>query len=498
LSLTPPSFTTDGRPSRAARAVAALLAAALAFPPSVPLSLRAEEPPAEADAPELGADPVALDAAEPPVEPAPGEPAPALPTPKWLSRAQAEYEAGVKALEAGRHDDAEDRFKAALRQLSHKNDDLTFLSLKDELGALFADLHEQLLRKAEAAAQGLEVSEQELAAAPTAEVPPGAQAAPHTIPLDPDNPLVRKYVGLYTGHRRKNMEQALARLAVHRDMILRQLQEAGLPRELLYLPIAESEVKNTATSRAGAVGLWQIMPGTGRRSGLKVNYWLDERRDPEKSTRAALKYLKDLHAWFDDWHLALAAYNRGEYGIERDMSFSRSPDFEALARRGALPGETQHYVPKFMACVIIAENAETYGFRPEPSAPIVVDEVTVSKPLDLKVAADCAGTTEEVLKELNPALRLWCTPKNEPLFALRIPAGAKDRFVAALARVKEWTPSRGEIKYRVKKGDMLGNIARRYKTTVTAIQRANDIRDPRTIRPGRTLIIRPGSRYKGD
>jgi membrane-bound lytic murein transglycosylase D len=205
-----------------------------------------------------------------------------------------------------------------------------------------------------------------------------------------------------------------------------------------------------------------------------------------------------LHDWFDDWHLALAAYNRGEYGIERDMKFTRSVDFTNLAKRRALPNETEHYVPKFMACVILGENAASYGYQVEELRLPKTDSVRLEKPLDLKVAADCADSTEKVLQELNPTLRLWCTPKNVDSFELRIPAGTKEKFLAALAKVKDWTPSSGEVKYRVKKGDVLGNIARRYKTTVKSIQRDNRIRDPRFLRPGQTLIIRPGSRYQGD
>lgn len=418
--------------------------------------------------------------------------------PKWLVQAEQRYDEGVKALEANDPDLAGKKFKAALKILSQKPGVAEAAGLKDEIGALFAKLEENFLEeKTPPGAPGMQVSEQELEQAPPA-VTPDVPAKALTIPVDPEHPLVKKYIAIYTGSRRREMESALERLSVYRDMFSKQLQDAGLPRELIYLPVVESECKNTATSRAGAVGLWQIMSATGRRYGLKINYWIDERRDPEKATRAAVRYLKELHDWFDDWHLALAAYNRGEYGIERDMKFTRSVDFSNLSKRRALPDETEQYVPKFMACVILGENATSYGYNVETRRAPETDVVKLDKPLDLKVAADCAGSTENELQELNPTLRLWCTPKTADSFELRIPAGTKEKFQTALARVKDWTPSSGEVKYRVKKGDVLGNIAKRYKTTVKALQRDNRIRDPRFLRPGQTLVIRPGRRYQGN
>ncbi len=316
--------------------------------------------------------------------------------------------------------------------------------------------------------------------------------------MDPEDPLVKKYIAIFTGPRKKEMEEALSRLTIYRPMILKHLKEMNLPRELLYLPVIESGVKNTATSRAGAVGLWQFMSSTGRGYGLKINYWLDERRDPEKSTAAGLRCLKDLHEWFDDWHLALAGYNRGVYGVERDMKFSRSPDFNKLAERKALPGETEHYVPKYMACVLIADDPAAYGLTVRELAPPAVDEVTLEKPLDLRVAAEAAGVPEAVLQELNPTVRMWCTPKNEPNFPFRIPAGTRERFVMTLSRVKDWTPFSGEVKYKVKKGDMLSRIAQRYKTSAREVQRLNRIKNPQFLRPGQVLIIRPGKGFRGN
>lgn len=328
-----------------------------------------------------------------------------------------------------------------------------------------------------------------------------AAGAPHSyqFTLPPDDPLVQKYVALYTGPLKERTQAALDRMALHQEMILKTLRAEGLPDELLFLPIVESEYQPFAVSRAGAVGMWQFMPTTARYAGLKVNYWIDERRDPVKSTKAALKVLKSLFEWFDDWSLALAAYNRGMYGIQRDLEFTRSADFNALSKRQGIPKETEHYVPKMMAISLIAQDFKAHGLRtPDPRRRPVPDDVILEKPLDLKVAAAAAKTTEDVIRELNPSVRLWCTPQNESQFVFRVPAGTKDRFLAALSEVKDWTPSPGMVKYKVQKGDVLGRVAQRYRTTAAAIQRDNKLTNPNRVRPGQVLVIRPGRGFKGD
>lgn len=330
---------------------------------------------------------------------------------------------------------------------------------------------------------------------------PDAAGAPHSyqFTLPPDDPLVQKYVALYKGPLKERTQAALDRMALHQDMILKTLRAEGLPEELLYLPIVESEYQPFAVSRAGAVGMWQFMPTTARYAGLKVNYWIDERRDPVKSTKAALKVLKSLFEWFDDWSLALAAYNRGMYGIQRDLEFTRSADFNALSKRQGIPKETEHYVPKMMAVSLIAQDFKAHGLRPpDPRRRPIPDEVILEKPLDLKVAAAAAKTTEDIIRELNPSVRLWCTPQNETQFVFRVPAGTKDRFLEALAQVKDWTPSPGMVKYKVQKGDVLGRVAQRYRTTAAAIQRDNKLTNPNRVRPGQVLVIRPGRGFKGD
>lgn len=327
-----------------------------------------------------------------------------------------------------------------------------------------------------------------------------AGGAPHspgdnTIRLDTDNELVKKYLKLYTeGRPKESIRKALERSGRYRPMIDTVLAEYDLPPELVYLPIVESLYNVNDCSRAGALGLWQIMPARARALGLKINYWIDERKDPEKSTRAAARYLKQLYGMFDDWHLALAAYNRGEYGLIRDLKFSNATNIGEMKERNAVPRETQFYVPQFIVCTMIGKDPRQYGFDVTPEQAASSELVPVDKVVDLKVAAKCAGIGVDELRALNPALRAWCTPHNYPGFELRIPAGKKEEFLAALSAEKELNPSPGFVKYRVVKGDYLGRIAKKFSTSVTAIRADNNL-TKKPLQIGQVLVVRPGRKY---
>lgn len=415
-----------------------------------------------------------------------------------IEKAEALYVKGAKKFQEG-------DYKKAKRDIQKSFKILSSLMVEEGLvGTLGSDVEALIgkIKNAEigmmtstGAVSALDVSPEELAEAKPLGAKPDGNGR-YTIRIDPENALTQRYLALYTKSKRRPLVlQALERSGRYRDMILRELQKAGLPKELLWLVMVESEFKAKGLSRVGAGGLWQLMPATGRKLGLKVNYWIDERYDPEKATRAALQYLKELYHLFDDWHLALAAYNRGEHGIGRDLAFSKSVEFDQLSMRSALPKETEDFVPKFMACVLMGDNPGDYDFDPKYENPEPYETVILDKPLDLKIAAECAGVYEEKIRELNPAIAAWCTPINYPEFELRIPRGTKEKFLEKLATVKDWNPTRGFVRYKVRSGDILGVIARRHQTTVQAIMKDNKIKNVRMLRPGQVLNIRPGKGY---
>ncbi|MFC1546709.1 transglycosylase SLT domain-containing protein [bacterium] len=320
---------------------------------------------------------------------------------------------------------------------------------------------------------------------------------PFYISISTNNALVLKHIRIHTkGSAKKSFSTGLTRFFYYKPFIEKFLLDNNMPQELVYLPLVESLYNTNAKSRAGAVGLWQLMRNTGKHYGIKVNYWIDERRDPLKSTIAALKYLKYLHELFDDWELALAAYNRGHYGIKRDIRFSKATDYTTLQKLRAIPSETENFVPKFVAYKFMADNYKQYGFKPKIlKTHYKYDNIALTRPLDLKIAAKCAETSLKEIRLLNPQLQAWCTPPNHKNFLFKLPHGKKEIFKQNLAKVKNHNPSRGYIKYKVRRGDCLGTISKKFNTTVKRIKIDNKIKNSNKIRTGKRLIIRPGRKY---
>jgi membrane-bound lytic murein transglycosylase D len=313
-----------------------------------------------------------------------------------------------------------------------------------------------------------------------------------------DNELVEKYISIYSnGKPKERVQSALERSGAYRRIVLKNLKDFNLPEELFYLPVIESLYNINAVSKAGAVGMWQIMAHRGRALGLKINYWIDERKDPEKSTQAACLYLKQLYIMLNDWHLVLAAYNRGEYGLVRDMKFSNAANISEMVSRKAVPKETQNYVPQFIAAATIGKNLKKYGFDDLNFDQVLqYDKYITNVVIDLKIIAQCAETTVEEIKKLNPALNAWCTPHGYSNFEVKIPYGSKTKFLENLKLVKDLNPSPGFIKHRVAKGDYLDKIAKTYKTTIKEIYANNpNLASRKTLRVGEIVIIRPGKGY---
>jgi membrane-bound lytic murein transglycosylase D len=305
------------------------------------------------------------------------------------------------------------------------------------------------------------------------------------------NSHVDRALDLFKGREKKFFLNSYRRSGKYRPDIVRALKEAGLPEELSWLPLIESGFKVKAFSRSRALGLWQFVASTGYKFGLKRDRWVDERMDPAKSTQAAISYLKELHRIFGDWTTALAAYNCGEGRVLRcirDQKLNYLDNFWDLYER--LPKETAFYVPKFLAVLHILKDPEAHGFTlPPVDGKIETKSVTIDKQAHLKTIASHTGVPYQLLKEINPSLRYSVTP-DKP-FSLKMPEGKGEVLLAKLEDIPEWRPS--SVVHRVRRGESLSVIARRYGTSVSSIMRLNGLRSSHFIRAGWKLKI-PTSR----
>jgi membrane-bound lytic murein transglycosylase D len=391
--------------------------------------------------------------------------------------ASTSYKKAVTAFSEGNLEKSKKHFSKFMDKLSKIDIDPTFYAF------LFEDIDELLAKLKKLYSSNYDISRKQ----------------DYSIPMTiADDSLIKKYIEIYTsGKAKEHIKTALEKSGAYKEMILKTLEKFDLPLELFYLPVVESLYNLNTVSHAGAVGLWQIMPHRGRALGLKINYWIDERRDPEKSTKAACVYLKQLYLMLNDWHLVLAAYNRGEYGLIRDMKFSNASDISELVSRNAVPKETQNYVPQFIAATTIGSNLEKYGFiNLQYKSPQNYDVYKTDKVIDLKIVAQCANTTAEEIKKLNPALNAWCTPHGYSNFELKIPYGSKELFIKNIKQVKDLNPSPGFIKHKVKKGECIEKIAEKYKTTFKEIYKDNhSLSKQKYLREGQIITIRPGRKY---
>lgn len=312
-----------------------------------------------------------------------------------------------------------------------------------------------------------------------------------SIPLE-ENKEVLKEIACFQGKEKSYFLEAYRRSGLYRGLIVEELRKEGLPDELSWLPMIESFFKVRALSRARALGMWQFISSTGYRFGLKRDRYIDERMDPVKSTRAAIQYLNELHAFFGDWLTALAGYNCGEIRVQnviRSQRINYLDNFWDLFRQ--LPFETARYVPRFIATLLIIKNPEKYGFvLPPPDPPLTFDTVTVDKPFKLAALAPALGTTAAELLTLNPELRHDSTPSYE--YSLRVPAGQGEKALLAAAGLAKWIPPEAQYTWHtVRKGETLSTIAARNRTSVSAIVRLNNLRSKHYLRIGQRLKI-PG------
>jgi membrane-bound lytic murein transglycosylase D len=303
------------------------------------------------------------------------------------------------------------------------------------------------------------------------------------------NDKVESFINYFQNVHRKAFASWLERSGRYIPMMKVVLKEHGLPEDLVYMALIESGFNPKAYSRRRASGPWQFIIRTGKRYGLDNNWWIDERRDPEKSTIAAAQHLKDLYDQFSSWYLAAAGYNAGAGKISRAIQRYRTEDFWELTKHKYLKRETRHYVPKMIAAALIAKEPEKYGFDDiEYEEPIRYDKVTVPDATDLMVIARCSETDYDTIKSLNPELKTWCTPPDFPDYEVKIPAGKKEIFLQNFAKL----PPEERITYRqhqVRPGETLSQIARRYGVKSEPLMDLNNIKSSKQLRAGSYLMI---------
>ncbi len=311
------------------------------------------------------------------------------------------------------------------------------------------------------------------------------------------NNEVLSFLNYYSNTIKDKFQTGIRRSGAYTDMMKQIFREEGIPENLVYVAHVESSFKPFAYSRAKAKGIWQFIASTGRKYGLRIDWWIDERSDPEKAARAAAAYLKDLYAMFGDWNLALAAYNAGEGKIQRALNRTGCKDFWCIAKTRYIRRETKNYIPAIHAAILIANEPQKYGFIKNYDEPLQYDKVEIDSPTDLRVIAKCSETTAEEIKKLNPALYRMQTPPGYPAFTVSIPSGKKDIFETNFARV----PREDRILYvrhLIRRGETLSTIARKYGTSVSAIQKANNMGRRTLIREKSYLIIPGSSSYSTD
>lgn len=317
------------------------------------------------------------------------------------------------------------------------------------------------------------------------------------VPLEM-NERVIAWMDYFSGSGARHFNKYLQRSGKYVPMMRAILKKHGLPQDLVYIALIESGFNNHAQSHASAVGSWQFIRSTGKIYGLRIDSWVDERRDPVKSTHAAAQYLKKMYGDYGHWYLAMAGYNAGEGRVNRAIADSGSKDFwvHADPSKKYLKPETCDYVPKYIAATIMAKMPEKFGFgRIEYDKLLDYDIVVINSQTDLEVAGKCAGVSRSTLEILNPELRLGATPPGVRNYGLKVPKGRKERFMVAYAKV----PKDERIKlvtHKVKHRETLAKVARQYGVSTRALAQANGISRKSRLHAGTELVIPIGAAYR--
>lgn len=451
--------------------------------------------------------PVAVAPAPPPplvVAPAPQPQDPVL---ALLAEADLHFRNGRTELEAGHVQGAREEFDEALRVLIESPyGGRTEPRIREEFDRLVDRISTYEVRSL---AQGDGFTEQqyepasidELLAVSATMVPPlpsvaltesvkfDIQTGEHDIPI-PLNDRVLSFIELFQGRLHDFLDEGLRRGSKYLPMIQNVFRAEGLPLDLAYVPLVESAFKPNALSRTRAKGVWQFMAGTGLENGLRQDWYIDERSDPEKATVAAAKYLTTLSKMFDgDWHLALASYNGGPGRMQRAMRTGGANDFWKLAAKPrVLPRETRDYVPMILAAIVIARNPVQYGFSVAPEPPHAYDTVTVTKPVDLRRVAEWSESTIDGIQTLNPELRRMTTPIRSGTYTLKVPVGTGDVVQAKLTEASD--DALASLRwYTVKRGDTIATIARALRVGRSDLAAANYLKVTSRVPPGTKLMV---------
>ncbi|MCI5226565.1 MAG: LysM peptidoglycan-binding domain-containing protein [Candidatus Electrothrix sp. AX2] len=311
------------------------------------------------------------------------------------------------------------------------------------------------------------------------------------------NKQVAFYLDKFQHEQREIFEAWLERSALYVPLIEQELNKAALPKALIRLAMIESGFNPSAYSPAGATGLWQFMPTTAKSYGLRIDSWIDERRNPEKATKAAISYLSALYKQFGDWQLAVAAYNAGEGKISRGLEKYKVKNFWELAEKNYLPLETKRYVPKLIAAIIIAHEPKRYGFQPVAEKKMEYDVVDVPSRTPLAKVAKAGGYSVKEIRQLNNELLKNQIPPVQNMYSLRVPAGSSTRIAANIAENLQETRSdkKKKVIHRLQRGETLSGVSKRYNVPVNMIMQWNDIDDVRRLQTGRKLALYPHKKF---
>lgn len=329
--------------------------------------------------------------------------------------------------------------------------------------------------------------------------PDSVEPTAYNVPIVVDS-SVQGHIHYFNTAIRGRFEQWLLRLSRYRPLVETIFTEFHLPSDLVYLSLVESGFNPYAYSRARATGPWQFMKGTAKVYGLRVDQYVDERRDPIKSTVAAARYLRDLYDLFGAWPLAMAAYNAGEGKVMRALHKAQAESFSEISKTRLIRRETKEYVPRFMAATIIARNPDRYGFSQEAAAPHRFEEVVVDRPIHFRAIANVTGVPYEELRLLNPELRRDATPPDDAPYHLKVPVGSKAKVEQLLDRIPTFKfpalpATRAKFAetgtsrwYKVRVGDTLEKVSKRFRIPLKALKAKNNLSSP-VIRPGDFLVI---------